>query len=32
MLRRAAELDITLKIIDDAEKVREIGEVVVGEI
>ena len=32
MLRRAAELDITLKIIDDAEKVREIGEVVVGEV
>jgi hypothetical protein len=32
MLRMAAELDITLKIIDDAEKVREIGEVVVGEV
>jgi hypothetical protein len=32
MLRRAAELEITLKIIDDAQKVREIGEVVVGEV
>ncbi|MGA2676210.1 MAG: DUF2121 domain-containing protein [Methanobacterium sp.] len=32
MLRRAAELDITLKIIDDAQKIREIGEVVVGEV
>ena len=32
MLRRAAELNITLKITDDANKVREIGEVVVGEV
>ena len=32
MLKRAAELNITLKIVDDAQKVREIGEVVVGEV
>ncbi len=32
MLRRAAELNINLKIVDDAQKVREIGEVVVGEV
>ncbi len=32
LLRRAAELGITLKISDDAVKVREIGDVVVGEV
>lgn len=32
LLKRAAELEITLKISDDAEKVRELGDVVVGEV
>ena len=32
LLKRAGELDITLKITDDAEKVRELGDVVVGEV
>ncbi len=32
LLKRAEELSITLKITDDTTKVREIGEVVVGEV
>ncbi|HEY0196072.1 MAG TPA: DUF2121 domain-containing protein [Methanobacterium sp.] len=32
MLKRADELEITLKITDDTEKVRTIGDVVVGEV
>lgn len=32
LLKRASELEITLKITDDAEKVREIGDVIVGEV
>lgn len=32
LLKRADELDITLNISDDAEKVRELGDVVVGEV
>ncbi len=32
MLKRATELGVTLKITDDAQKVREIGEVLVGEV
>ncbi len=32
LLKRAEELGITLKITDDAEKVREIGDVITGEV
>lgn len=32
LLKRAEKLDITIKISDDASKVREIGDVVVGEV
>lgn len=32
LLKRAKKLDITLKISDDASKVREIGDVLVGEV
>jgi len=32
LIKRAEELDITLKIDDNASKVREIGDVVVGEV
>ena len=32
LLKRASELDITLKITDDAQKVREIDDVAVGEV
>jgi hypothetical protein len=32
LIKRAVELDITLNISDDAEKIREIGDVVVGEV
>lgn len=32
LVKRAAELQISLKISDNAEKVREIGDVVVGEV
>ncbi|SCG85659.1 DUF2121 family protein [Methanobacterium congolense] len=32
LLKRASELEITLKITDDAEKVREIDDVAVGEV
>ncbi|MBP2045212.1 DUF2121 family protein [Methanobacterium aggregans] len=32
LLKKASELDITLKITDDAQKVREIGDVAVGEV
>ncbi len=32
LVKRAGELGVTLKITDDSSKVREIGEVVVGEV
>lgn len=32
MLNKAVELGVTLKITDDAEKIREIGDVVTGEV
>jgi hypothetical protein len=32
LIKRGVELDITLNISDDAEKIREIGDVVVGEV
>lgn len=32
LFKRAGELGITLKISDDAEKVRELGDVIVGEV
>ena len=32
LIKKAVELDITLNISDDAEKIREIGDVVVGEV
>ncbi len=32
LLKKASSLGITLKITDDAEKIREIGDIVVGEV